>query len=54
MAAFREIVLMMEEVNTSDTSVSIYQTTWHNISANSHLHTRHRENLKSQQANLFS
>jgi hypothetical protein len=38
---------MMEAVNTSETSVSFYQTTWRSIPEDSHLHTRPRENLKS-------
>jgi hypothetical protein len=40
------IALMMAAANTSETSVNFYQTTWHNNSEDSHLHTRHRENLK--------
>jgi hypothetical protein len=33
--------LMMEAVRTSETSVSIYQTTWRNIPEESRLHIRH-------------
>jgi hypothetical protein len=43
---FARIALMMDAVNTSETTVSLYQTTRH-ISEDSHLHTRRRENLKS-------
>jgi hypothetical protein len=41
--------LMMEATNTSETSVNFYQTTRRNIREVSHLHTRRRDNLKSQQ-----
>jgi hypothetical protein len=44
------IALMMETANTSETPVSFYQATRRNILEDSHLHTRHRENLKSHQA----
>jgi hypothetical protein len=44
-----EIVLMMEAATTSETSVNLYQTTQCNIPKDSHLHTRHRKNLKSHQ-----
>jgi hypothetical protein len=40
---------MMEATNSSQMPVSIYQTTWRNITEDSYLHTRRRENLKSQQ-----
>jgi hypothetical protein len=40
------IALMMEAVRTSETSVSFYQTTLHNIPEDSRLHTRCRENQK--------
>jgi hypothetical protein len=39
------IALMMEAASTSETSVNCYQTTLHNPED---LHTRRRENLKSQ------
>jgi hypothetical protein len=42
-----DIVLMMEAVSTSETSVTFYQTIQRNIPEDSHLHTRLRENLKS-------
>jgi hypothetical protein len=42
------IVLMLEAANTSETSVNVYHTTRRNIPEDSHLHTRSRENLKSQ------
>jgi hypothetical protein len=37
---------MMEAANTSETSVNFYQTTRRNSPEDSHLRTRHRENLK--------
>jgi hypothetical protein len=40
---------MMEAVSSSETSVSVYQTTRRNIPAVSHLHSRRRENLKSHE-----
>jgi hypothetical protein len=40
---------MMEAASTSETSVNFYQTTRRNIPEDSHLHNRHRENLKSHQ-----
>jgi hypothetical protein len=39
------IALMMEAVNTSETSVSVCQTKRRNIPEDSHLHTRSHENL---------
>jgi hypothetical protein len=42
------IVLMMETVSTSETSVNFYETTRRNIPEGCHLHTRHHENMKSQ------
>jgi hypothetical protein len=42
---------MMEAVSSSETAVSIYQIIWRNILEDSHLHTRHRENLKSHLVN---
>jgi hypothetical protein len=39
--------MMMEAVITSETSVNFYETTRRNIPEDSHLHTRRRENLKS-------
>jgi hypothetical protein len=41
------IALMIEAVNTSETSVNFYQTTRRNNPEDSHLHTQRRENLKS-------
>jgi hypothetical protein len=41
------ITLMMEAVSSSQTSISIYQTTRRNIPENSHLFSCRRENLKS-------
>jgi hypothetical protein len=43
----RTIALMMEAVSASETSVSIYQTARRNITEDSYLHTRRRENLNS-------
>jgi hypothetical protein len=41
------IVIMMEAVRTSETSVNVKLTTWHYIPEDFKFHTRHRENLKS-------
>jgi hypothetical protein len=41
------LTLMMEAVSSSETSASIYKTTWCNVPQDSHLHTYCRENLKS-------
>jgi hypothetical protein len=46
------IALMMEAINTSETSVNFYQTTRRNNPEDSHLYTRRRENLKSGLENL--
>jgi hypothetical protein len=40
------IALMVEALNTSETSVNFYETTQCNIPEGYHLHTRRRENLK--------
>jgi hypothetical protein len=42
-------ITMMEAITSYETSVNIYQTTQCNIPEDSHLHTRHYENLKSHQ-----
>jgi hypothetical protein len=42
------IILMLEAVSFSETSVRIYQTTWCYIPEDSYLHSRHHENVKSQ------
>jgi hypothetical protein len=42
----RAIALMMEAVQTSETSVYFNETTRHYIPAHCHLHTHRRENLK--------
>jgi hypothetical protein len=42
------MALMMETVSSSETWANIYQTTRRNIPEDSHLHTRRRENLKSE------
>jgi hypothetical protein len=44
---FRLIALMMEAAGTSKTPVNFYQTTRRYNPEDSHLHTRHRESLKS-------
>jgi hypothetical protein len=44
-APCRAIALMMEAVNTSETSVNVYKTTRRNSPQDSHLRRRH-ENLK--------
>jgi hypothetical protein len=41
------ITLMLEAVQTSETSVNSYQSTRHYNPEDGHLHTRSRENLKS-------
>jgi hypothetical protein len=41
------IALMMEALSTPETSVNFDQTTRRNIPEDSHLHTRHCENLKN-------
>jgi hypothetical protein len=38
---------MMEAASTSETSVSIYETTLLNVPKDNHLHTHHWKNLKS-------
>jgi hypothetical protein len=47
LATFIIITLMMEVASTSETLVNFYQTAWHNNPENSHLYTRHCDNLKS-------
>jgi hypothetical protein len=44
------ITLMMEAASTSETLVNFYQTIRRHNPGDSHLHTRRRENLKSQRA----
>jgi hypothetical protein len=41
------IALMMEAARTSETLVNFYQTTRRCNPEDNHLHTRHRESLKS-------
>jgi hypothetical protein len=48
------IALMMEAASTSETSVNFYQTARRNNPEDSHLHTRHRENLKSDERKYVS
>jgi hypothetical protein len=47
------VVMMVEAVSTSETSVNFYQTKWRNNPEDSHLHTRRRENPKSHIVNLY-
>jgi hypothetical protein len=47
LCTWRWSIAMMEVASTSETSVNFYQTTRHNNPEGSHLHTRRRENLKS-------
>jgi hypothetical protein len=44
-APYSLVILMMEAASSSEMSVSFYQTTWHNISEDSHLHAHHCEIL---------
>jgi hypothetical protein len=46
-ASITRTMSMMEAASTSETSVNFYQTTRRNNPQDSHLHTRRRENLKS-------
>jgi hypothetical protein len=48
------IVLMIEAVSSSETSVNICQTTRRNIPEDCHLHIRRRENLKSHRPKHLS
>jgi hypothetical protein len=50
---FGATALMMEAARTSETSVNLYQTTRRNITEESHVHTRRRENLKSHAMKVF-
>jgi hypothetical protein len=50
--AVMKIVLMMEAVSTSETSVSFYKTAWCYIPGDSHLHTPRCENLQSHAGGL--
>jgi hypothetical protein len=50
----RLIALIMDTVSTYKTSVRFYQTTRRNVSEDSHLHTRRRENLKSNHVHVSS
>jgi hypothetical protein len=45
--------LMMEAVYVYETSVYLYDATWHNIPEGYNLQTRRRENLKSHLENLY-
>jgi hypothetical protein len=53
LAASIIIVLMMEAASTSETSVNFFQTTRRYNPEDSHLHTRHRENIKSYHVSLY-
>jgi hypothetical protein len=39
---------MMEAASTSEMSINFYQATQRNTPEDSHLHTHHHENLKSE------
>jgi hypothetical protein len=43
------VTLMMDALSTCEASVSIYHITWRRNPEDGHLHTRRRQNLKSQQ-----
>jgi hypothetical protein len=43
----------MEAASTAETSANFYQTTRRDNPEDSHLHTRHRENLKSTSLIIF-
>jgi hypothetical protein len=45
---------MMEEVNVSETSAYLYDTTWYFIPEDSRLNNRRQDNLKSQYYYLFA
>jgi hypothetical protein len=45
---------MTEVVNTPNTLLNFYQTTWRTIPEDSHLHADHHENLESQQLFYFT
>jgi hypothetical protein len=49
LTAYITVALVMEAVSSSETSFSCYLTTRRNIPEDSHIHTRRRENLKSEQ-----
>jgi hypothetical protein len=53
-STIRAIAPMMETVGTSETSVSIYQTTRHNMPEDSHVHTNRTLNLNGDQSVLPS
>jgi hypothetical protein len=46
------VVLTSEAVSTSETSVTIYETTRRSIPEDSHLHTRDHENLIPHRVNV--
>jgi hypothetical protein len=46
-ASIIRAMMMVEAVSTSEMSVNVYQTAWTYNPQDSHLHTRHRKNLKS-------
>jgi hypothetical protein len=47
-------MMVMEAAITSETSVSVYQTTLCNIPEDNHLHVRRRENLKSHNGHVLT
>jgi hypothetical protein len=47
------IALVTEEASTSETSVTLYETTRYDIPEDNRLHGRHRENLKARRLTKF-
>jgi hypothetical protein len=43
------IIALMDPIRTSETSVSIYHTTWCNIKEDNHLHIRRLDKMKPHQ-----
>jgi hypothetical protein len=48
------IALMMEEINISETSAYLYDTTWYFIPEDSRLNNHRQDNLKSHYYYLFA
>jgi hypothetical protein len=51
-AGRRDFIVAMTKANTSETSVTVYQTTRLSAVEGRHLHTNRRENLNSRHVNL--
>jgi hypothetical protein len=47
----KAMAVIMESASIYETSANFYQTTRSNAPENSHLHTRHRQNLKAHKIN---